>query len=73
MDEQDAKDLDFLVVCSVEEYGRRHSMDTGAVLRLFDAYGVIEKLRSQYAVLHTLDPDESCDFAEGVLSHGADV
>ena len=24
-----------------------------------------------HAVLHTLDPDESCDFVEGVLRHGA--
>lgn len=72
MDGRDARDLDFLVVCTVEEYGRRHLMDTGAVFKLFDAHGVIEKLRSQYAVLHMLDPDESCDFAEGVLGDGND-
>lgn len=46
-------------------------METDAVLKLFDAHGAIGKLRSQYAVLHTLDPDESCDFVEGVLRHGA--
>ena len=71
VNEQDVRDLDFLVVCTVEEYGRRHLMETDAVLKLFDAHGAIGKLRSQYAVLHTLDPDESCDFVEGVLRHGA--
>lgn len=69
--DQDTKDLNFLIVCAVEEYGRRHLMTTKAVLELFEAHGITQALRSQYAVLHALDPDESCDFAEGVLNHGS--
>jgi hypothetical protein len=63
-----AKEIsEFLQVAAVEEYGRRHSMQTGDVLDLFERYNLLPVIDSQYDVLHTLDPDEACDFAEDYM------
>lgn len=65
---QDEKDLDLMVVATVEEYGRRHGLDTDQVVALFRERGIFEQLRAQYDVLHMLDLDEGADFVDQYLA-----
>ncbi len=71
MSEQDKKDCDLLTVAAVEEYARRHGMETAQVLTLFQQHEIISAIRSQYGVLHMLDLDEAADFAEDMLRQAA--
>ncbi len=70
---QDEKDLDLIVVATVEEYGRRHHMTTEQVAALFSRSGLFDLLRSQYDVLHTLDLNEGADFIEQYLEGTEDA
>ena len=45
----------------------KDNMSTKDVLLLFRQHNLLETIRSQYAVLHTLDFDEAEEFAEEVL------
>lgn len=77
MTEQDRNDCDFLVVAAVEGYARKHDMKVADVLKLFRQHDIIAAIRSQYPVLHMLDPDETEIFAEDMVkriaSHGLEI
>lgn len=72
MNGKEERDMNLIVVTTVEEFGFRHHMETKEVLFLFEKYNIIALLRSQYGVLHMMDLEEGADFAESVL-HGAAV
>lgn len=67
MSEQDKKYCNLIVVFVGETYAAKHNMSTKDVLLLFRQHNLLETIRSQYAVLHTLDLDEAEEFAEEVL------
>jgi hypothetical protein len=64
---QDAEDADLIVVAALEEYSRRHGLDTHEAYALFQDAGVFASIRSGYDVLHTLDLDEAADYADDCL------
>ena len=57
-----------IVVGTVEEYARRHGKATSEVVDLFETKGLLDMLRSQYDVLHTMDLGEGADFVEDYLA-----
>ena len=70
---QDRQDENLIVVVTTEEYARRHGIPAhGAAVLLRDS-GMLDLVRSQYDVLHTLDLDEGASFVEealGACSYG---
>jgi enolase len=57
----------FLQVAAVEEYSRRHNLKAKDTLALFEQYNLLNIIEEEYEVLHTQDPDETCDFAEDYI------
>lgn len=71
MNGKEERDMNLIVVTTVEEFGFRHHMETKEALFLFEKYNIIALLRSQYGVLHMMDLEEGADFAESVLQGAA--
>lgn len=71
MNTQVVRDTNLIIIAAVEEYGLRHNMPAKDVLALFHKHNIVNLLRSQYEVLHTMDMSEGADFAESVLRETA--
>ena len=65
---QRERDMNLIMVATVEEYGRRHQMKTHEVLSLFRMKGITKMLRAQYEVLHMMDLSEGADMVEDLLN-----
>ena len=61
------REENLLIVVAVEEYSRRHKIDTHETLGLFQKFGVIDSIRQCYDTLHTQDIYECVEFAEDIL------
>lgn len=72
MNRQKERDMNLIIVATVEEYGLRHQMPVKDVLSLFEKYNMLSLLRTQYEVLHMMDLSEGVNFAEEVLRETVD-
>lgn len=52
MDRQKERDMNLIIVATVEEYGLRHQIPVKDVLSFFKKYNMLSLLRTQYEVLH---------------------
>ncbi len=63
------QEMNLIVVTAAEEFARRRGLKLSDALAQFRAHSVFKALREQYETLHTLDLDESADFAESLIGY----